>query len=115
MEGETARGEIFPEEAVIAKYGNQDSLYLNSLGVLIPILSNYVCEYVPSWINCIDESMNSFLNMFCPGFMCVPRKPHPFGNKYHSIADGVTGKGLEGGPIMWRVKLQEGKYFPKKP
>ena len=47
--------------------------------------------------------------------MCVPHKPHPFGNEYHSITDGVTEKGLEGKPIMWRVKLQEGKYFPKKP
>ena len=46
--------------------------------------------------------------------MCVPRKPHPFGNEYHSIADGATEKGLEGKPIMWRVKLKEGKDRPKK-
>ena len=45
---------------------------------------NYDCEYVPSWINCLDESMNIFLDKFCPGFMCVPRKPHPFGNEYQS-------------------------------
>ena len=30
-------------------------------------------EYVPSWLNCVDESMNIFLDKFCPGFMCVPR------------------------------------------
>ena len=59
--------------------------------------------------------MNSFLNKFCPGFMCVPHKTHPFGNEYHRIADGVTEKGLEGKPIMWMVKLQEGEYRPKKP
>ena len=47
-------------------------------------------EYVPSWLNCLDESMNSFLDKFFPGFMCVPLKPHPFGNGYHSIADGAT-------------------------
>ena len=47
--------------------------------------------------------------------MCVPHKPHPFGNEYQSIADGVTEKGLEGKPIVWRVKLQEGKDCPKKP
>ena len=40
--------------------------------------------------------------------MCVPRKPHPFGNEYHSIADGDGGKS-----IMWRVKIQEGKDRPK--
>ena len=70
---------------------------------------HYDGEYVLSWLNCLDESMNSFLDKFCPGFMCVPRKPHPFENKYHSIANGVTEKGLEGKPIMWRVKLQEGE------
>ncbi len=37
-------------------------------------------EYNPSWINCLDESMNSWPSKFCPGFMCVPHKPHPFGN-----------------------------------
>ena len=59
--------------------------------------------------------MNIFLDKFCPGFMCVPRKPHLFGNEYHSIADEATEKGLEGNPIMWRVRLQEGKDLPKKP
>ena len=39
----------------------------------------------------------------------VPRKPHPFGNEYHSIADGDHGR-----PIMWRIKLQEGKDRPRK-
>ena len=47
--------------------------------------------------------------------MCVPHKPHPFGNEYHIISDGATEKGLEGKPIMWRVKIQDGKYRPKKP
>ena len=76
---------------------------------------HYDCEYVPSWLNCLDELMNSFLDKFCPGFMCVPRKYHPFGDEYHSIADGLTEKGLEGKPIIWRVKLQEGKDQSKKP
>ena len=67
-------------------------------------------EYCPSWMSCGDESMNSWMDATCPGFMCVPRKPHPFGNEYHSIADGDGGK-----PIMWKVKLQEGKDRPKKP
>ena len=53
---------------------------------------------------CLDESMDSFLDKFCPGFMSVPRKPHPLGNEYHLIADRDDGK-----PIMWRIKLQEGK------
>jgi hypothetical protein len=52
---------------------------------------HYESEYSPSWLSCIDESMNVWLNKFCPGFMSLPRKPHPFGNEYHSIADGDKG------------------------
>jgi hypothetical protein len=49
--------------------------------------------------------MSSWLNKFCPGFICVPpRKPHPFGNEYHLIADGDDGRS-----IMWQVKLVKGK------
>ena len=71
---------------------------------------HYEEEYVPSWLNCLDESMNSWLDKFCPGFMNVPRKPNDIGNEFHSIADGD-----DGSPIMWRVKLQEGKDRPKLP
>ena len=65
---------------------------------------HYLENYTTSWISCLNESMNSFLNKFCPGFMSVPRKPHPLGNEYHSIADGD-----EGYPVMYRIKTQEGK------
>jgi hypothetical protein len=65
---------------------------------------HYQENYTPSWLSCLDESMNSWLNKKCPGFMVVPRKPHTDGNEYHSIADGD-----KGAPIMWRVKIQEGK------
>ncbi len=41
--------------------------------------------------------------------MSLPRKPHPFGNEYHSIADGDDSK-----PIMWRVRIVEGKDRPRK-
>ena len=69
---------------------------------------HYAEGYSPSWLSCLDESMNSWLDKFCPGFMSVPRKPHPLGNEYHSIADADDGK-----PIMWRIKVQEGKDRPK--
>ena len=70
---------------------------------------HYETNYRPSWLSCIDESMSSWLDKFCPGFMMVPRKPHPFGKEYHSIADGDGGKA-----IMWRVKIVKGKDRPKK-
>ena len=42
----------------------------------------------------------------CPGWMFVPRKPHPFGNEYHTIADALT-------MIIWGIELVEGKDQPK--
>jgi hypothetical protein len=66
-------------------------------------------NYSPSWLSSLDESINTQLNKNCPDFMIVERKPHPSGNEYHSIAYGDDGK-----PIMWRIKLQEGKDRPKK-
>jgi hypothetical protein len=71
---------------------------------------HYEKEYSPAWLNCLDESMNSWLNKFCPGFMICPRKPWPFGNEYHSIAD--SDEKMQH-PIMWRVRLVEGKDRPK--
>ena len=69
---------------------------------------HYEDNYIPSWLSCLDESMVIWLNKYCPGFMVVPRKPHPSGNEYHTIADGD-----DGAPILWRIKLQEGKDRPK--
>ncbi len=61
-------------------------------------------------LNCLDKSMNLWLSKFCLGFICVPQKPHPFGNEwYHSIANEDDGK-----PIMWQIKLLEGKDRPKR-
>ncbi len=71
---------------------------------------HYSSEYKPSWLNCNNKLMNSWLNKFCPGFMSLPHKPHPFGNEYHLIADRDGGR-----PIMWRVRIVKGKDRPKKP
>ena len=42
--------------------------------------------------------------------MCVSRKPHPFGDEYHTICDGE----LDGpsNPILWHAEIQEGKDRP---
>ena len=50
--------------------------------------THYAEQYCTGWWNCLDESMSVWQNTFCPGVLCVPRKPHPFGNEYHSICDG---------------------------
>jgi hypothetical protein len=31
----------------------------------------YAAEYTPSWLNCVDKSMSSWVNKFAPRFMCV--------------------------------------------
>lgn len=63
-------------------------------------------SFSPGWITCLDESMMVWTNQFsCPGFMFVPRKPHPFGNEWHTICCGVSG-------IMFAIELVEGKDAP---
>ena len=59
-----------------------------------------------SWVSCLDESMSIWYSKWtCPGWMFVPRKPHPYGNEYHSICCGLSG-------IMFQVELVEGKEEP---
>ena len=44
---------------------------------------NMAQQFTPSWVSCLDESMSPWTNKYrCPGWMFVPRKPHPFGNEY---------------------------------
>jgi hypothetical protein len=65
-------------------------------------------NFVPSWISCLDESMCAWTSKWsCPGWMVVPRKPHPFGNEYHSICCGLSG-------IMYFIELVEGKTRPRE-
>ena len=67
---------------------------------------NMAKNFIPSWINCIDESMSMWVNEYtCPGFMFVPRKPWPFGNEYHDACYAKS-------DIIWLVNLQEGKDQP---
>eukprot|EP00957_Ditylum_brightwellii_P141759 10801006-Ditylum_brightwellii.AAC.1 len=40
-----------------------------------------------------------------PEWIYCPRKPHPYGNEYHSICDGLSG-------IMHYVEMVEGKDRP---
>ena len=44
-------------------------------------------------------------NKWDPGFMCVGRKPHPFGNERHTTCCSLTS-------ILWRACIVEGKYRP---
>src|SRR5687768_16284650 len=48
--------------------------------------TNIVDAFTPSWMSCSDKSMCPWKSRWsCPGWMVVPQKLHPFGNKYHTI------------------------------
>lgn len=48
--------------------------------------------FIASWVSCLDESMSPWtLRWTYPGWMYVPRKPHPMGNEYHTICCDVSG------------------------
>ena len=68
---------------------------------------NMAQQFTPSWVSCLDESMSPWTNKYtCPGWMFVPRKPHPFANEYHSVCCSMSG-------IMWGLELVEGKDAPR--
>jgi hypothetical protein len=66
--------------------------------------------FIPSWVLYLDKSMSPWNNWWtCPGWMFVPRKPHPFGNEYHSICCAET-------MIMYAIEIVEGADTqPQKP
>jgi hypothetical protein len=66
---------------------------------------NMAENFFPAWINVLDESMMEWFNKWAPGFMCVGRKPHPFGNERHTISCALT-------TILWRAQIVEGKDRP---
>ena len=61
----------------------------------------------PGWINVLEEIVMEWFNKYSPCFMCVGRKPHPFGNESHTIYCGLTS-------ILRRAKIVEGKYCPSQ-
>ncbi len=47
---------------------------------MIKSFNNHIeTVFNPSWITCLNESMVLFMNEFCPNWVCVKCKPHPFG------------------------------------
>jgi hypothetical protein len=64
---------------------------------------NMAAVFIPSWIVCLDESMSIWLSRWtCPGCFFCPRKPHPFGNEYHTICCGDSG-------ILFDLEIVEGR------
>ncbi len=64
--------------------------------------------FYPSWALCLDESMSIWMNRYtCPGWVFCPRKPHPFGNEYHTICCAETG-------ILFDFEIVEGNDRPRE-
>ena len=76
---------------------------------MLDVWNTYMHDnFRPSWVSCLDESMSIWFNRWsCPGWIFCPRKPHPFGNEYHTIGCGDS-------TIMFNVLLMEGKDRPKE-
>ena len=74
---------------------------------MIESFNNHMKDmFSPGWISCLDQSISIWTSKWtCPGWMFVPRKPHPMGNEHHSICCRLSG-------IMFAVKLVEGKDRP---
>ena len=64
---------------------------------------NMTENFLPTWINVIDESMSMWVNEYtCPGLWFVPRMLWPFGNEFHDA-------GCADNDIIWQVELREDK------
>ena len=62
--------------------------------------------FVAAWVLCLDESMSIWHNKWtCPGWIFCPRKPHPFGNEYHTACCGLCN-------ILFSIEMVEGKDAP---
>ena len=64
-------------------------------------------EFSPPWVSVLDDYMIEWINKYCPGFICVGSKPHPFGNERHKISCALTS-------ILFRTLIVEGKEQPKE-
>ncbi len=62
--------------------------------------------FLAGWVICLDESMSIWHQRWtCPGWIFCPRKPHPFGNEYHTACCALSN-------ILFSIKLVEGKDSP---
>ena len=69
--------------------------------------SHMAAIFASSWVICLDESMSIWFNRWtCPGWVYCPRKPHPFGNKYHTACCAESG-------ILFSMEMVEGKDRPR--
>ncbi len=65
-------------------------------------------SFVSAWALCLEESMSIWHPLYtCPGWVFCPLKPHPFGNKYHSMCCGESG-------IILNEEMVDGEDRPRE-
>jgi hypothetical protein len=74
---------------------------------LILMWNKHMCTiFSAAWALCLDELMSIWFNQWtCPRLVFCPRKPHRFGNEYHTACCGLSG-------IMFSMEMVEGKDHP---
>ena len=69
---------------------------------------NMTKVFESSWVSVLYESMQECISKYtCPDWMCVGRKPNPFGNERHTIACGLS-------TIMWFEEIVEVRDHPRE-
>ena len=67
---------------------------------------NMAAHFEPSWVSVLDDSIQEWINRYiCPGWIFVPRKPHTFGNDYHTIVCAEY-------KVIYNVDIAKGKDRP---
>ena len=69
--------------------------------------ANMSANFFPGLISFSDKSMMIWENKFGPGWVVLPRKPHPFGNKWHTICCAMS-------VLVFFVEFVERKDLPKE-
>jgi hypothetical protein len=68
--------------------------------------THMVNVFLAGWVICLDKSMSIWHQRWtCPGWIFCPRKPHPFGNKYHTACCALSN-------ILFLIELVEGMDSP---
>ena len=94
------------------KYINEESPEykdpFHEVGKMLHMWNKNIDNYFSSrCIICLDRSISFWYNNYtCPGFIFLPRKPQPYGNKYHITCCKLSG-------ILFGIELFECKYQPK--
>ena len=60
--------------------------FFEIIHIIVTLKDQIKDVFIPLWVSCLDASISIWTNKFTfPGWIFIPRKPHPKGNYYHNI------------------------------